>query len=73
MFFNKFSKRELINISDILNYKKSLSKEIILDLSTHFKVAQEVFNRPYKLKLTTSSRLKSVRKINARKALVASH
>lgn len=37
-------------ISDILNYKKGLSKEIIRDLSARFKVSQEAFNRPYKLK-----------------------
>ena len=38
-------------ISDILNYKKGLSKEIIRKLADHFKVSQEAFNRPYKLKL----------------------
>ncbi len=36
-------------ISDILNYKKGLSKEIIRLLSQQFKVSQEAFNRPYKL------------------------
>jgi HTH-type transcriptional regulator/antitoxin HigA len=35
--------------SDILNYKKGLSKEVIRKLATHFKVSQEAFNRPYKL------------------------
>jgi len=38
-------------ISDILNYKKGLSKEIIRKLADHFKVSQEAFNRPYKLKV----------------------
>lgn len=38
-------------ISDILNYKKGLSKEVIRKLATHFKVRQEAFNRPYKLKI----------------------
>lgn len=38
-------------ISDILHYKKGLSKEIIRELATHFKVAQEAFNRPYALKI----------------------
>ena len=37
-------------ISEILNYKKSMSKEIIRTLSSHFKVSQEAFNRPYKRK-----------------------
>lgn len=36
-------------VSDILNYKKGLSKEVIRKLSKHFKVQQEAFNRPYKL------------------------
>lgn len=37
-------------VSDILNYKKGLSKEIIRSLSSYFKVSQEAFNRPYKIK-----------------------
>ncbi|WP_256014268.1 helix-turn-helix domain-containing protein [Desertivirga xinjiangensis] len=36
-------------VSDILNYKKGLSKEIIRKLAEYFKVRQEAFNRPYKL------------------------
>ena len=36
-------------VSDILNYKKGLSKEIIRSLSGYFKVSQEAFNRPYDL------------------------
>lgn len=36
-------------VSDILHYKKGLSKESIRVLSAHFKVNQEAFNRPYKL------------------------
>lgn len=41
-------------VSDILNYKKGLSKEVIRKLATHFKVRQEAFNRPYKLKITSA-------------------
>ncbi len=37
-------------ISDILNYKKGLSKDIIRQLARYFKVSQEAFNRPYKLR-----------------------
>ena len=37
-------------ISDILHYKKGLSKEIIRSLSNRFKVSQEAFNTPYLLK-----------------------
>jgi HTH-type transcriptional regulator/antitoxin HigA len=36
-------------MSDILNYKKGLSKEVIRKLADYFKVRQEAFNRPYKL------------------------
>jgi HTH-type transcriptional regulator / antitoxin HigA len=36
-------------VSDILHYKKGLSKEVIRKLSAHFKLSQEAFNRPYKL------------------------
>lgn len=37
-------------VSEILNYKKGLSKEIIRKLADYFKVKQEAFNRPYQLK-----------------------
>ena len=36
-------------VSDILNYKKALPKEIIRSLSDYFKVSQEGFNRPHQL------------------------
>lgn len=36
-------------VSDILNYKKGLSKDIIRKLADYFKVRQEAFNRPYKV------------------------
>lgn len=36
-------------VSDILHYKKGLSKEVIRKLAAHFKVSQEAFNRPYEL------------------------
>ena len=42
-------------VSDILHYKKGLSKDSIRVLSTHFKVNQEAFNRPYKLSPTTTA------------------
>ncbi len=37
-------------ISEILNYKKGLSKEVIRKLADHFKLRQEAFNRQYQLK-----------------------
>lgn len=42
-------------VSDILHYRRGLSKEIIRKLSDHFKVSQELFNRPYKLKTATKA------------------
>lgn len=36
-------------VSEMLNYKKGLSKDVIRKLSERFKVSQEAFNRPYKL------------------------
>lgn len=36
-------------VSDVLNFKKGLSKENIRILSDYFKVSQEAFNRPYAL------------------------
>jgi HTH-type transcriptional regulator / antitoxin HigA len=37
-------------VSDILNYKKGLSKENIRVLAEYFKVSQEAFNRPVELR-----------------------
>lgn len=34
-------------VSDILNYKKGLSKETVRKLATHFKMDQAAFNRQY--------------------------
>lgn len=36
-------------ISDVLNYKKGMSKHIIRKLAERFKVSQELFNRHYNL------------------------
>ncbi len=57
-------------ISDILRYKKGLSKEIIRNLSMYFKVYQELFNRPYKLKSPINSHLKNASVMNTRKEFV---
>lgn len=37
-------------VSDILNYKKGMSKEIIRTLAKHFGLSQAALNRPYQLK-----------------------
>jgi HTH-type transcriptional regulator/antitoxin HigA len=58
-------------VSDILHYKKGLSKEVIRNLSSYFKVSQEAFNRPYKLKSAINARLKNASVMNTTKKLVA--
>ena len=54
-------------VSDILNYKKGLSKEIIRILSAHFKISQEAFNRPYKLINPANSHLRNASVMNTLK------
>lgn len=36
-------------ISEILNYKKRMSKNVIRNLANHFKIQQEALNKPYRL------------------------
>lgn len=36
-------------VSQIMSYKRGLSKDVIRKLSTHFKMTQEAFNRSYPL------------------------
>lgn len=54
-------------VSDILNYKKGLSKDVIRILASHFKVSQGAFNRPYKLKLPINTKLKNASVMNTTK------
>ena len=42
-------------VSDILHYKKGLSKDVIRKLAHYFKVRQEAFNRPYQLATNSAS------------------
>ncbi|MEO5674655.1 MAG: transcriptional regulator [Chitinophagales bacterium] len=60
-------------VSEILNYKKGLSKGIIRTLSAHFKVSQEAFNRPYKLISPVNSHLRNANGMNTQKNLVVAH
>lgn len=57
------------HISDILNYKKGLSKKIIRVLSDRFKVRQEAFNRPYPLISKVNRKFKHARLMNTEKNL----
>ncbi len=56
-------------VSDILHYKKGLSKEVIRKLSDHFKVSQEAFNRPYKLVVPENSHFRNASVMNTKKKL----
>ncbi len=54
-------------VSDILNYKKGLSKEVIRKLAAKFKVSQEAFNRAYKLKVAENAHFRNASVMNTRK------
>ena len=56
-------------VSDMLNYKKGLSKETIRILSERFKLKQEAFNRPYELRVPVSPKIKNAKMMNTRKKL----
>lgn len=56
-------------VSDILNYKKGLSKGVIRKLADHFKVSQEAFNRPYKLVVPENSHFRNASVMNTKKKL----
>ena len=69
---------ELLNVnkayvSDMLNYKKGLSKDVIRKLADKFKVNQEAFNRPYKLKSEFNQHLKNASVMNTKKELTYAH
>ncbi len=57
------------HISDILNYKKGLSKNVIRILSERFKVRQSAFNRPYKLSVEVNKHYRDARMMNYEKDL----
>jgi HTH-type transcriptional regulator/antitoxin HigA len=56
-------------VSDILHYKKGLSKEVIRKLAEYFKVSQAAFNRPYKLVVVENSHLRNASVMNTKKEL----
>ncbi|RYD59178.1 MAG: transcriptional regulator [Sphingobacteriales bacterium] len=58
-------------VSDILNYKKGLSKEIIRELAAYFKLSQEAFNRPYKLVSPMNIHLKNASVMNTEKRIAS--
>ncbi len=56
-------------VSDILHYKKGLSKEIIRVLAHEFKVSQEAFNRPYNLNISGNTKVRGTNGVKTRKML----
>ncbi len=44
-------------VSDILRYKKGLSKMVIRKLAAYFKVSHEAFNRPYEITVSQNKQL----------------
>jgi len=56
-------------ISDILHYRRGLSRDIIRKLANRFKVSQELFNKPYKLISPVNSHLKDASVMNTKKKL----
>jgi HTH-type transcriptional regulator/antitoxin HigA len=76
---HKIKPKDLVNIlqvskgyvSEILHYKKGLSKDVIRKLAVHFKVTQEAFNRPYKLISPINTYLKNASVMNTKKKIAA--
>ncbi|MDP4285180.1 MAG: transcriptional regulator [Bacteroidota bacterium] len=56
-------------VSDMLNYKKGLSKDTIRILSERFKLNQDAFNRPYELHIPVNPKIKNARLMKTRKNL----
>ena len=56
-------------VSDMLSYKKGLSKGTIRILSERFKLNQQAFNRPYELHVPVSPEFKDAKMMNTRKKL----
>jgi HTH-type transcriptional regulator/antitoxin HigA len=74
---HKMKAKDLVNllgiskgyVSDILHYKKGLSKEVIRKLAERFKISQEAFNRPYKLVSPANAHLRNASVMNTTKEL----
>jgi HTH-type transcriptional regulator/antitoxin HigA len=74
---NKLSQKELAqflqvskgHLSDILNYKKGLSKIVIRMLAERFKIRQGAFNKPYKLIVDVNKHYRSANMMNSEKNL----
>ena len=58
-------------VSDMLNYKKGLSKDTIGILAERFKLNQEAFNRPYELHVPVNPKFKDAGMMNSHKKLAS--
>jgi HTH-type transcriptional regulator/antitoxin HigA len=75
MYDHKLKQKDLVDllnvskgyISEILHYKKGLSKDVIRKLADRFKVSQEAFNRPYKLISPINTDLKNASVMKTKK------
>jgi HTH-type transcriptional regulator/antitoxin HigA len=56
-------------MSDILNYKKGLSKDVIRKLADYFKIDQKVFNKPYRLVVYENIHFRNASVMNTEKKL----
>ncbi len=56
-------------VSKILNYHKGLSKETIRKLADYFKVSQEAFNRPYRIKNEANRHFRNASLMNTKKKM----
>ena len=56
-------------VSKILNYQTGLSKDTIRKLSDRFKMNQEAFNRPYRLKNPINKKYKNAALMNTQKEI----
>ncbi|MEO0341727.1 MAG: helix-turn-helix transcriptional regulator, partial [Bacteroidota bacterium] len=45
-------------ISDVLAYRRNISKDMVVKLATHFAMQQEAFSRPYSLTNDQKSKAK---------------
>ena len=59
-------------VSDILNYKKGLSKNVIRKLASRFSLSQEAFNRAYKLHVPENLHEKNTGVMNSSKPIRSS-
>jgi len=68
----KFAKKIKVSpqlVSDILNYRRNISKELVTKISAFFSMAQEAFSRSYELNqnIETISEVEIIKEVSASK------